>query len=45
MQLSWDYEDPFSYDRQTKTVTAKVDNLAEGDQCVLFYENNEKTGA
>ena len=45
VQLSWDYEDPFSYDRQTKTVTAKVDNLAEGDQCELSYENNEKTGA
>ena len=45
VQLSWDYEDPFSYDRQTKTVTAKVDNLAEGDQCELSYENNEKTEA
>ena len=45
VQLSWDYEDPFSYDRQTKTVTAKVDNLAAGDQCELSYENNEKTGA
>ena len=45
VQLSWDYEDPFSYDRQTKTVTAKIDNLAAGDQCELSYENNEKTEA
>ena len=45
VQLSWDYEDPFSYDRQTKTVTAKIDNLAAGDQYELSYENNEKTGA
>ena len=44
VQLSWDYEDPFSYDRQTKTVTAKIDNLAAGDQYELSYENNEKTG-
>lgn len=45
VELSWDYTEPFTYDKGEKTVTATIDNLAPDDECELTYRNNKKTDA